>query len=171
MKLNLIFALIASIICIGCIHKNNIKEITQAPNFTTQALFPDGSVKKISLEDYLGQNVVLYFYPKNGTPDCTKQAKIFRDSFKILQDHNIVVLGISYDSIKSHKLFQDKYQLPFILINDKNKKISKQYGSDGFLFPARKTILINEKGIVIHRFDQIDIKNQINDILQAFNIT
>lgn len=141
----------------------------RAYNFTTQALLPDGTVTTIHLSDYAGKKVVLYFYPKDGTPGCTKQAKVFRDNFKKLQEQNIVVIGVSYDSIKSHKSFQKKHELPFILAVDTNKKITKAYGSSGMLFPSRKTILINEKQEIIKRFDSVDITTQIQDILDAFS--
>jgi len=141
-----------------------------AKNFTTNALFPNGIIKNISLSDYHGQKIILYFYPKNGTPGCTKQAKIFRDNFKKLQDNGVIVIGVSYDSLTSHKKFQQKHQLPFILVCDDTKEISKKYGSDGWFFPSRKTILIDEKGNIVKRFESVDITNQINDILKAFNM-
>ena len=142
----------------------------QAYNFSAQALFPDGKIQQFSLNDHKGKKIILYFYPKNGTPGCTKQAKIFRDNFKDLQDQGVVVVGVSYDSLSSHKKFQKKHQLPFILVCDEDKKISKKYDSSGWLMPSRKTILIDEKGSIVKRFDSVDIKNQIQDIKKAFKL-
>lgn len=141
-----------------------------AKDFSAEALFPDGRVKRISLSNYRGQKVVLYFYPKNGTPGCTRQAKVFRDNFNKLQDKGIVVIGISYDSLKSHKKFQEKHQLPFMLVCDETKSISKEYGTDGWFFPSRKTILIDEKGNIVKRFESVDITHQIDDILKTFSM-
>ena len=141
-----------------------------APTFSGQAVFPDGSVKKFDLNDYKNQKMVVYFYPMNNSTWCTKQAKVFRDGMKKLQEKGIMVVGISYDSIESHLKFQEKYTLPYPLVADDAKKhpISKMYKVTGFFTSERKTFLINEKGIIFKVFDKIDIKHQVNDILEAF---
>ena len=141
-----------------------------APTFSSQAIFPDGTIGEFKLEDYIGQNIVLYFYPMDSSPNCTIQAKIFRDNIGKLQAQKIMVVGISPDSIKSHKKFQEKLALPFPLVSDETKKhpISKKYNATGFLFGKRKTLLINTKGIIFKEFEEVNIQNQIDDILQAF---
>jgi len=141
-----------------------------APQFSGQAVFPDGSVKEFNLKDYKNQKMVIYFYPMNNSTWCTKQAKVFRDGMKKLQEEGIMVVGVSYDSIKSHLKFQEKYALPYPSVADDHKKhpISKMYKVTGFFSSERKTFLVNEKGIVFKVFDKVDIKNQINDILESF---
>lgn len=141
-----------------------------APLFKGQAVFPDGSVGYIDLEDYIGLDIVIYFYPMDNSPGCTIQAKKFRDEIGRLQKKNVMVIGISNDSIKSHKKFQKALALPYPLISDsKNKKsIAKKYHATGFLIGKRITFLINQDGIIFKIFDKVDIKNQVDDILNAF---
>ncbi len=143
----------------------------QAPDFISQALFPDGSVKEFKLSDYTGKKIVLYFYPADNTPGCSKQAQSFRDGIKQLEEQGIMVVGISCDSIQAHKRFQKKFDLPYILVSDSrlHRNIGKKYpGTISFGFYKRKTFLINEQGIVFKKFDKIKIENQIDDILTAF---
>lgn len=139
-----------------------------APSFTGKAVFPDGSVQEFDMKNYPHQNMVLYFYPMDNTPGCTKQAKKFRDDIAVLQDNNIMVVGISYDSIASHLAFQKKYMLPYPLLSDSNHRISKMYKTAGYFSSTRTTFLINQQGIIFKVFDKVDIKNQIHDILDAF---
>ncbi|HKZ34904.1 MAG TPA: peroxiredoxin, partial [Patescibacteria group bacterium] len=89
---------------------------------------PDENGKYHSLSDYLGKWVVLYFYPKDDTPGCTKEACSFRDHFAELKKYGVVILGISKDSIASHKKFSEKYHLPFPLLSDETKETLKAYG-------------------------------------------
>jgi len=141
-----------------------------APLFSGQAVFPDGSIKEFALKDYKGQKIVLYFYPMDNTPGCIKQAKIFKENIKKLQEQGIKVIGVSYDSIDSHVKFQKKYALPYPLVSDATRKheISKLYKVSGFFSSERKTFLINEQGIIFKVFDKVDIKHQIDDILERF---
>lgn len=141
-----------------------------APLFKADAVFPDGSVKKFDLKNFIGQKLVLYFYPMDNTPGCTKQAKNFRDNIKRLKKEGITLIGISCDSIKSHKKFQKKHQLPYILVSDsrKHQTISKKYGTKTVLMSKRKTFLINECGVVFKKFDTINIEEQVDEIIQAF---
>ena len=141
-----------------------------APFFSGQAVFPDGSIKEFNLKDYSGQKIVLYFYPMDNSTWCTKQAKKFKEEITKLQAKNIMVVGVSYDSIETHVGFQKKYVLPYPLVSDDVKKhpISKMYKVSGFFSSDRKTFLINEKGIIFKVFDKIDIKNQVTDILESF---
>lgn len=104
-----------------------VTEGKTAPAFT----LTDASGKKVSLKDFRGKNVVVYFYPKDDTPGCTKEACGFRDSWKKLQKLDTVVLGISPDDAESHKKFATKYKLPFTLLCDPNKKVMEKYGAWG----------------------------------------
>jgi len=141
-----------------------------APTFKGQAIFPDGSVRELDLKDYEGDNVVVYFYPMDNSPGCTVQAKKFRDEMEKLSKKDICVIGISSDTINSHKKFSKKLALPFPLVSDSEHKnaISKKYEATGVLFGKRKTFLINRKGIVFKVFDKVDIKTQVDDIVKSY---
>ncbi len=104
-----------------------LKEGDVAPEFTA---FTNGG-GKVSLSDFRGKNVILYFYPRDDTPGCTKEACAFRDDFSAFKKKGAVVLGISTDSAKSHDKFVEKYQLPFTLVSDEDKKIVQAYGAWG----------------------------------------
>ena len=112
-----------------------------APAFTANT----NSGGKISLADFLGQHVVLYFYPRDDTPGCTKEACAFRDEFTAFKNKNAVVLGVSIDAMKSHDKFVEKYKLPFTLLADEVKKIVQAYGVWG-----QKSFL-GKKYMGIHR--------------------
>jgi peroxiredoxin Q/BCP len=104
-----------------------IKEGKAAPAFTLE----DAKGKQVSLDDFAGKNVILYFYPKDDTPGCTKEACGFRDSWKDIQKANAVVLGVSADGGESHQKFISKYKLPFPLLSDPDRKTMKTYGAYG----------------------------------------
>jgi len=104
-----------------------IKEGKAAPAFTLK----DAHGKDVSLEDFGGKNVILYFYPKDDTPGCTKEACGFRDSWKEIGKLNAVVLGVSADDGESHQKFVAKYKLPFPLLSDPDRKVMKAYGAYG----------------------------------------
>ena len=104
-----------------------IQEGKAAPAFT----LADGTGKKVSLGDFAGKNVILYFYPKDDTPGCTKEACGFRDSWKEIQKLNAVVLGVSADGAESHQKFTSKYKLPFPLLSDPDRKVMEKYGAYG----------------------------------------
>ena len=125
---------------------------TKAPEFT----LPDQNVNSISLSDFLGKKVVLYFYPKENTPGCTRQACAFRESFDAFQAKNTVVIGISKDSVASHQKFVRKYNLPFILLSDPDLlaiqasgvwQEKKLYGKVS-MGVVRSTYLIDEQGMI-----------------------
>lgn len=141
-----------------------------APVFTAQAVFPDGSEQIIDLKKYLGQKIVLYFYPMDNTPGCTCQAKNFKENIEKLKNHGIVLIGISCDSIKSHKKFQKKHGLPYILASDarNSQAISKMYCANSFFMSKRKTFLIDENGIIFKKFDKINIEKQVDEIIHEF---
>jgi len=127
-----------------------LKEGDPAPNFT--ATTHDGS--HVSLSDFHGKPVVLYFYPRDDTPGCTKEACAFRDEFAAFKDKGAIVLGISTDSQKSHAKFVEKYKLPFTLLADEDKKIVEAYGVWGqksflgrkYMGTHRVTFLIGPDG-------------------------
>jgi peroxiredoxin Q/BCP len=104
-----------------------LEEGKAAPAFT----LPDAEGKPVSLADFRGKNVVLYFYPKDDTPGCTKEACGFRDAWKTIQKANTVVLGVSADAAASHQKFRDKYELPFPLLTDADRKVMTTYGAYG----------------------------------------
>jgi peroxiredoxin Q/BCP len=104
-----------------------IEEGKAAPAFT----LPDANGKKVSLKDFGGKDVILYFYPKDDTPGCTKEACGFRDDWKTLQKMGVVVLGVSADSQASHQKFAAKYKLPFTLLSDPERAVMEKYGAYG----------------------------------------
>ncbi|MGC9135140.1 peroxiredoxin, partial [Caldisphaera sp.] len=107
-----------------------IKVGSKAPLF--EAIADNG--EKISLANYIGKyNIVLYFYPKDFTPGCTKEACSFRDNWDKLKDYNAIVIGISSDNLETHKRFKEKYKIPFILLSDSKKEIRKKYNAEGFI--------------------------------------
>jgi peroxiredoxin Q/BCP len=126
---------------------------TKAPNF--ELLDKDGN--KVSLSDFAGKKVVLYFYPKDNTPGCTKQACAFAESYKEFADKNTVVIGVSKDSTASHIKFADKYNLPFILLSDPDLNAIKAYDvwKEKMLYGktslgvVRTTYVIDENGVIV----------------------
>ncbi|BDC17610.1 peroxiredoxin [Acidianus sp. HS-5] len=124
---------------------------------------------KISLEDFLGKsNIVLYFYPKDDTPGCTREACAFRDNWDLLKDYDVVVIGVSSDNVESHKRFKEKYKLPFILISDPDQRIRELYGAKGFILPDRVTFVIDKKGIIRHVYkSQLNPANHVNEALKT----
>ncbi len=138
---------------------------TQAPNFTAK----DSNGNTVSLSDFAGKNVVLYFYPKDDTPGCTKEAQSFRDSFKHFQDKEMVVLGVSMDDEASHKMFAEKYGLPFTLLADPDGEITKAYDVDGGGYAQRVTYIIDGNGKIVYVDDKVNTESHAQDILSAAN--
>jgi len=145
-----------------------IEENKKAPAFT----LPDQNGKKVSLKDFLGKKVVLYFYPKDNTPGCTKEACDFRDAIEDFKKIKAVVLGISPDSVESHKKFADKYNLPFPLLSDPEKKVLQKYGvwkeksmyGRKYMGVERTTVIINEKGKIIKIFPKVKVKGHVDEV-------
>jgi peroxiredoxin Q/BCP len=124
---------------------SSLKLGDKAPDFSAAA--SNGTT--VRLKDYVGKgNIVLYFYPKDDTTGCTKQACGIRDTFDEFKGLNATVLGVSFDSVESHKKFVEKYKLPFILLSDTDKKIAKAYGiaDDNSPVAPRVTFIINKEG-------------------------
>lgn len=132
---------------------------TKAPEFT----LPDQNGKEHSLSDYRGQRVILYFYPKDMTAGCTKQACAFGELYPQFKEKGAVVLGVSKDTVTSHKKFEEKYGLPFTLLSDPDKEViqaydvlkeKKMYGKVA-MGVVRTTYLIDEDGVIIKAFDKV----------------
>lgn len=151
---------------------SHLKEGDKAPAFTAK----DQNGKEVSLSDYKGKKVVLYFYPKDDTPGCTAQACNLRDNYSALQKKGLVVLGVSVDSAKSHKKFEEKYELPFTLVSDEDKKIVEAYGVWGekkmwgkpYMGTFRETFLIDEHGIIRKIIAKPDTANHTEEVLEAW---
>jgi len=139
-----------------------VTEGDQAPDFTLQA--DDG--REVSLSDYKGKKVVLYFYPKDETPGCTQEAIEFRDMVKEFDKEDAVILGVSKDSVQSHQKFKRKHNLPFTLLSDLDGKVLDLYGvwkkkslyGRNFMGTERTTFLIDEKGIVKKLYRKVKVK-------------
>ena len=124
----------------------------EAPDFTLET----DEEKQVSLKDYRGKKVALYFYPKDGTPGCTTEALEFKEVAEQFSKEGAVILGISKDSVKSHQKFKEKHQLPFALLSDPEAKVLNEYGvwkekvlyGRKFMGTERTTFLIDEKGII-----------------------
>jgi thioredoxin-dependent peroxiredoxin len=134
---------------------------TKAPTFTTQ----DTSGKTVSLESYAGKNVVLYFYPKDDTPGCTKEACSFRDNYSDYQNKDITVFGVSMDDVASHQKFTEKFNLPFPLLADTSGAIAKAYGVDGGGYAKRVTFVIDGTGNIAKVYDSVKTETHASDIL------
>ena len=149
-----------------------VKEGSAAPAFKTT----DANGETVSLKDFRGQKVVLYFYPKDDTPGCTKEACSFRDSYSKFKKQGIAVLGVSPDSEASHKKFTAKYKRPFTLLADKDKSISEAYGVYGekkfmgrtYMGVHRVTFLIDEKGKIKKVFEKVKPDEHASEVLEAF---
>jgi peroxiredoxin Q/BCP len=136
---------------------------TTAPSFTTK----DTNGNTVSLSDFAGKKVVLYFYPKDDTPGCTKQACSFRDNYSAYQGKDMVVLGISKDNETSHQKFTEKYNLPFPLLADVDGSIIKAYDVDGGGYAKRVTYVVDENGKIIHVDSSVKTETHASDILAA----
>lgn len=125
------------------------------PEFT----LPNSVNQPVSVSDFIGyKNMVVYFYPKDDTPGCTKEACKFRDDFEDFTDLNAMVIGISADSPKSHAKFKERYRLPFTLLSDKNNVVRKQFGVKGNflgLIPGRVTFVVDKTGTIVYVFDSL----------------
>ena len=143
----------------------------KAPEFT---LYNQNN-EVVSLSDYLGQKVILYFYPKDNTPGCTKQACGFKDLYPQIQEAGAVVLGISKDSVASHKQFETKYQLPFPILSDPELSVIQAYDvwkeknmyGIKVMGVVRTTYLIDEKGIIIKAQTKVKAAQNPQDMLEA----
>lgn len=145
----------------------------KAPEFSLQGIDKHGNEKTFSLSDFKGQNVVLYFYPKDNTPGCTQEACDFRDNYNRLTS-KAVVIGVSADSIASHKKFQEKQSLNFILLSDPDHNLLEQFEAWGekkmygklFMGIIRSTFIIDKEGIVRKSWKNVKVKGHVDEILK-----
>jgi thioredoxin-dependent peroxiredoxin len=143
----------------------------KAPDFTLTA----DSGEKISLKDYRGKKVILYFYPKDMTSGCTVEACDFRDNITKFEKKNAVVIGVSPDGTKSHVKFRDKYELPFTLLSDESKSMLEDYGvwreksmyGRKYMGVVRTTFVIDEKGKIEKVFEKVKVEGHIDEILEV----
>ena len=148
-----------------------IEEGKKAPDFKLKN--QDGET--ISLKDFKGKNVVLYFYPKDNTSGCTKEACNFRDEFPKFKNVDAVILGVSPDSVASHKKFAEKYDLPFNLLSDEEKKVLEQYGvwqeksmyGKKYMGVVRTTVVIDENGKIRKIFPKVKVDGHNKEVLEA----
>jgi peroxiredoxin Q/BCP len=147
-----------------------VKLNNKVPNFT--ATITDKS--QIKLSNYLGKNIVIYFYPRDNTPGCTKEGEEFRDNHQSFKDNNTVILGVSKDSVSSHNKFSSKYNFPFDLISDENEKVCKlfnvikeksMYGRK-YMGIERSTFIINTKGKLTHEWRKVKVKGHVEEVLK-----
>jgi len=142
----------------------------KAPEFT----LPDQDGKEVSLKDFRGKTVVLFFYPKANTPGCTIEACGFRDAYKKLQKAGAVILGISADSSSAQKNFEDKYDLPYTLLADTDKKVCQAYGvmkeknmyGKKVMGIARTTFVIAPDGKIAHIFNNVKADGHAEEVLE-----
>lgn len=145
-----------------------LEEGMKAPNFKLMG----SDEKEHQLSDYLGKKVILYFYPRDNTPGCSKEAEAFRDAFEELNSQNVIILGVSRDTIASHNKFIAKYNLPFILLSDRDETVCKLYdvlkektmcGRTG-IGVERSTFLINEEGILTKIYRKVKVAGHVDDV-------
>lgn len=145
-----------------------------APDFTAK----DQDGNDVKLSDFRGQKVVLYFYPKDDTPGCTKEACSFRDANDIYAEKGIKVFGVSTDSEKKHQKFISKYSLPFTLLADTEKKLVNDYGvyaekslyGRKYMGVNRTTFLIDEDGKIVKIFKKVNVSEHAQEVLTAFGV-
>ncbi|MCQ4087295.1 thioredoxin-dependent thiol peroxidase [Saccharibacillus sp. JS10] len=143
----------------------------QVENFT----LPAAGGKEVSLSDYRGKKLVIYFYPKDMTPGCTQQACDFRDSDSYFKSQNAAVIGISADDLKSHEKFENKYELPFPLLSDTDHTVSEQFGvwqlkknfGKEYEGIVRSTFLLDEEGVLIREWRKVKVSGHVDEVLQA----
>ena len=141
----------------------------KAPPFS----LPTGDGEAVSLKDFRGKKIVLYFYPKDNTSGCAKEACSFRDNMGILKKKGAVVLGVSADSVDSHRKFAEKYDLSFSLLSDEKKEMIKNYGvwkeksmyGKKYFGIERTTFVIDEKGTITHIFPKVKVEGHTEEVL------
>jgi peroxiredoxin Q/BCP len=148
-----------------------LKVGARAPEFS----LPTGEGKTLALKDLKGKNVILYFYPKDDTSGCTKEACAFRDNLKVFNRKDAVVIGVSIDSPKSHRKFAEKYDLPFTLVSDQEKELVKKYGvwkeksmyGKTYMGTERTTFVIDGNGIIRQIFRKVKVDGHVDEVLEA----
>jgi peroxiredoxin Q/BCP len=149
----------------------NLTVGSKAPDFS----LPDGSGGTVSLSDLKGKTVILYFYPKDNTSGCTREACDFRDNISVISKKRAVVVGVSADSVSSHRKFADKFNLPFTLASDEKKELVKKYGvwkekslyGKKYMGIERTTFVIDGRGVITHIFPRVKVDGHVKEILDA----
>jgi len=143
----------------------------KAPNFKR----PATGEQTLSLKDFRGKKLVIYFYPKDATPGCTTEGQDFKAAYKKFQKHNCDILGVSRDSIKSHERFKEKQGFPFDLLSDEDEsmcqsfdviKLKKLYGRE-YMGIERSTFVIDESGKLVHEWRKVKVKNHVDEVLEV----
>jgi len=150
---------------------DSLKVGQKAPEFTVV----NDEGQKVKLSEFKGKKVVLYFYPKDDTPGCTTEACAFRDGIDEIKSHGAVVIGVSTDSVESHKKFKDKFDLNFPLLADADKKIVQAYGtwkeksmySKKYMGIERTTFIIDGQGKISHIFPKVKVDEHYDEVLEA----
>ncbi|RXZ00384.1 thioredoxin-dependent thiol peroxidase [Fictibacillus sp. S7] len=146
-----------------------VAEGEKAPDFT----LPASNGEEVTLSDFKGKNVVLYFYPKDMTPGCTTQACDFRDKHEEFQDLDAVILGVSTDPLARHEKFIDKYGLPFLLLADEDHKaaelfdvwkLKKNFGKE-YMGIERSTFILDKEGTLVKEYRKVKVKEHIEEVL------
>jgi thioredoxin-dependent peroxiredoxin len=153
---------------------NNMQPVqkgSKVPGF----VLPDQNGKLFDIGSVLGKkNLVVYFYPKDDSPGCTKEACSFRDQYEVFREADAEIIGISSDDVESHKKFADKYHLTYTLLSDNEGKVRELFGVPSGLFglvPGRVTYVVNKQGIVVHTFDsQLEAEKHIEESLAALKM-
>ena len=140
---------------------------TKAPDFT----LPDQDGNPVSLSDFKGKKIILYFYPRDNTAGCTKQACGFAELYPQITDKNTVVIGVNHNSVTSHKKFQEKYHLPFTLLPDKDKTVLELYDvwkekKKDTMGVVRTTYLIDEDGVIVAAMDKVNAGENPGEMLK-----
>ncbi len=142
----------------------------KAPDFS----LPDAYGNVVSLKDFKGKKLVLYFYPKDDTPGCTKESCSFRDNLARVKSKGAEIIGMSADSVKSHAKFAEKYELPFTLLSDESKEAinaydvwqQKSFMGKKYMGIVRTTFIIDEKGNIAHIFENVKVANHTEEVLE-----
>lgn len=151
-----------------------LKEGKKAPHFSLKGIDENGVEKEFRIEDYKGKKIILYFYPKDNTPGCTKEACDFNENIEKIIKKGAVVLGVSTDSLQSHINFKEKHGLKFPLLSDPEGKTAKSYGAYGIknIYGEKKkgiirsSFIIDENGIIKKAFYNVKVDGHIQEILQ-----
>ncbi len=146
-----------------------VKEGDKAPDFCLKGIDEEGREREFCLKDLLGSKLILYFYPKDNTPGCTTEACDFRDNLSRLQGKGYKVVGISPDTVESHKKFREKYSLNFPLLSDPEKKVAKAYGAYREKI-IRSTFLIDEEGRIVRAWRNVKAKGHVESIMRELGI-
>jgi peroxiredoxin Q/BCP len=147
----------------------DLKVGAKAPDFS----LPTGTGETLTLKGLKGKTVVLYFYPKDNTSGCTREACDFRDKIRTIERKKATVIGVSTDSVASHKKFADKYTLPFPLVSDETKELVTKYGvwkeksmyGRKYMGIERTTFVIDGKGVITHIFPKVKVEGHVDEIL------